>query len=90
MDLYREKYIGFGPTLAVEKLTEEDQLPAISRETLRLWLREAGLWQRHRRHRPYRKRREPKHCFGELVQLDGSPHPWFGDASRLQLPDEHG
>ena len=79
VDLYREKYLGFGPTLAVEKLTEEDQLPVISRETLRLWLLEAGLWQRHRRHRPYRKRREPRHCFGELVQLDGSHHPWFGD-----------
>ena len=76
---YREVYQGFGPTLAVEKLSEEDHLPPISRETLRLWLLEAGLWQRHRRHRPYRKRREPKHHFGELVQFDGSPHPWFGE-----------
>jgi transposase len=76
---YREVYQGFGPTLAVEKLSEEDHLPPISRETLRMWLLEAGLWQRHRRHRPYRKRREPKHHFGELVQLDGSPHPWFGE-----------
>lgn len=79
LNRYREVYQGFGPTLTVEKLSEEDQLPAISRETLRLWLLEAGLWQRHRRHRPYRKRREPKHHFGELVQLDGSPHPWFGE-----------
>src|SRR5512137_461170 len=31
LDLYREKYEGFGPTLAAEKLAEEDQLPAISR-----------------------------------------------------------
>jgi len=76
---YREVYQGFGPTLAVEKLIEEDHLAAISRETLRQWLLEAGLWQRHRRHRPYRKRREPKHHFGELVQMDGSPHPWFGE-----------
>ncbi len=76
---YRELYQGFGPTLAVEKLQEEDRLPPISRETLRRWLLEAGLWQRHRRHRPYRKRREPKHHFGELVQLDGSFHPWFGE-----------
>ena len=28
---------------------------------------------------PYRKWREPKHHFGELVQLDGSHHPWFGE-----------
>jgi molybdenum-dependent DNA-binding transcriptional regulator ModE len=79
LDRYREVYQGFGPTLAVEKLAEEDHLPPISRETLRLWLLEAGLWQRHRRHRPYRKRREPKHHFGELLQLDGSHHPWFGE-----------
>jgi hypothetical protein len=79
LNRYREVYQGFGPTLAVEKLVEEDQLPPISRETLRQWLLEAGLWQRHRRHRPYRKRREPKHHFGELLQLDGSHHPWFGE-----------
>jgi hypothetical protein len=79
LNRYREAYQGFGPTLAVEKLSEEDRLAPISRETLRLWLLEAGLWQRHRRRRPYRKRREPKHHFGELVQLDGSHHRWFGE-----------
>lgn len=79
LDRYREIYQGFGPTLAVEKLVEEDHLRPISRETLRLWLLEAGLWRRHRRRGPYRKRREPKHHFGELLQLDGSHHPWFGE-----------
>jgi transposase len=76
---YQEAYGGFGPTLACEKLVEEDGFAPVSRETLRLWLKEAGLWQRQRRRGPYRKRREPKHHFGELVQLDGSPHPWFGE-----------
>ena len=76
---YRETYHGFGPTLACEKLVEEDGFAPISRETLRLWLLEAGLWQRHRRRAPYRKRREPMHHFGELVQMDGSPHRWFGE-----------
>ena len=79
LDRYREAYKGFGPTLAAEKLVEEDGFGPISRETLRLWLLEAGLWQRHRRRSPYRKRREPKHHFGELLQLDGSHHPWFGE-----------
>jgi transposase len=78
LDRYREVYQGFGPTLAAEKLDEEDHL-SLSRETLRLWLLEDGLWQRQRRHRPYRKRREPKHHFGELLQLDGSFHRWFGE-----------
>ena len=79
LNRYREVYQGFGPTLAAEKLVEEDGLGPISRETLRLWLLEAGLWRRHRRRSPYRKRREPKHHFGELLQLDGSHHPWFGE-----------
>ena len=79
LDRYREVYQGFGPTLACEKLAEEDGFRAISRETLRLWLLEEGLWQRHRRRGPYRKRREPRQHFGELVQLDGSLHRWFGE-----------
>jgi transposase len=76
---YREIYHGFGPTLACEKLVEEDGLAPISRETLRGWLLEAGLWERQRRRGPYRKRREPMAHFGELVQMDGSPHRWFGE-----------
>jgi len=78
LERYQAVYTGFGPTLAVEKLVEEDHFEPLSRETLRLWLVEAGLWQRHRRRKPYRKRREPRHHFGELLQMDGSPHPWFG------------
>src|SRR5512136_529246 len=58
VDRYRTVYEGFGPTLAAEKLAEQDGFPLISRETLRLWLLEAGLWRRHRRRSPYRQRRE--------------------------------
>ncbi len=39
--------------------------------------KEAGLWQRQRRRKPYRQRREAKAHFGELVQLDGSFHEWL-------------
>jgi len=41
--LVREHYADFGPTLAREKLQERHGL-AIGRETLRLLMREAGLW----------------------------------------------
>jgi transposase len=74
----RERYPDFGPTFASEKLAA-DGLP-IKRERLRLAMIEAGLWQRSRRRRraphPPRERRPQ---FGELVQGDGSPHPWFED-----------
>lgn len=74
--LYQEKYQGFGPTLTSEKLSELDGIP-VSKETVRLYLLEAGLWQKSRKGRKHRQWRERKwHC-GEMVQMDGSPHDWF-------------
>jgi hypothetical protein len=73
---YREKLDGFGPTLAAEKLLELEGIK-ISDETLRLWLIETGDWQKQRKGRKYRQWRERKHCFGEMIQMDGSHHDWF-------------
>src|SRR5437870_6038510 len=79
--LVREKYGGpvgerFGPTLAAEHLASEDG-QRVDAETLRRWMREEGLWSRERRRRRHRRRRERKEHFGELVQMDGSFHPWL-------------
>jgi transposase len=79
--LVREKYSGavderFGPTLAAEHLASEDGVH-VHHDTLRRWMLAAGLWSRTRKRSPYRRRRERKAHFGELVQLDGSFHPWF-------------
>ena len=79
--LVREKYSGavderFGPTLAAEHLASEDGL-TVDHETLRRWMLAAGLWSRARKRSPHRRRRERKAHFGELVQMDGSFHPWF-------------
>jgi transposase len=41
--LLREHYADFGPTLAAEKLGERHDV-RVSRETLRGWMRQAGLW----------------------------------------------
>ena len=41
--LVREFYPDFGPTLAAEKLAERHDL-RVSRETLRNWMRQAGIW----------------------------------------------
>ena len=70
------RYEDFGSTLAAEHLASDDGLK-VHAETLRRWRREAGLWQRQRRRKPYRQRREAKAHFGELVQMDGSFHPWL-------------
>jgi transposase len=77
LERYQEKYSGFGPTLAAEKLEEEGL--EVDHETLRRWLLASGLLQRTRRRGPHRSRRERKQHFGELVQLDGSHHRWMED-----------
>ncbi len=71
-----ERYADFGPTLAAEYLQNEGL--TVSRETLRSWMIEAGLWRasRKRRQKPHPPRaRRPR--LGELVQIDGSLHDWF-------------
>ena len=79
LEIIRSKYHDFGPTFAAEKLTELHEI-TVSKETLRKWMIEAGIWEsrierKKRVHQP-RNRRE---CFGELIQIDGSLHWWFED-----------
>jgi Helix-turn-helix domain len=77
MDLVREHYADFGPTLAAEKLGERHHL-RLGVETLRQWMIADGLWidRRHRLPSPHQPRRR-RECLGELVQIDGSEHAWF-------------
>jgi len=77
LDLIKEKYEDFGPTLAHEKLTEEHQLQ-LSRESVRRIMIEEGVWKPKRAKQPSaHQMRERRACFGELVQIDGSDHDWF-------------
>ena len=68
--------MGFGPTLASEKLLERDGI-RISKEKLRQLMMVHGLWQRKRRRREVHRWRERKAYFGEMVQMDGSHHDWL-------------
>lgn len=74
---YEERYQGFGPTFASEKLEEEGL--KVDHETLRRWLIKEGRWQRQRKRGRHRERRERRKHFGELVQIDGSHHRWWGE-----------
>ncbi len=81
LDLVRGRYTDFGPTLACEKLTEQHGFD-LSRETLRRWMVDAGLWiSRSQRQRRAHQPRQRRSCFGELVQIDGCEHAWFEDRS---------
>ena len=77
VDLIKDNYKDFGPTLAHEKLTEVHQLP-ISRESVRRIMIEEQIWKPKRAKRPeVHQMRERRACFGELIQIDGSDHAWF-------------
>ncbi|MET3854783.1 ISNCY family transposase [Rhizobium sp. OAE497] len=78
MTLVRERYADFGPTLATEKLAERDGL-RVSRETVRGWMSEAGLWLSRKQRRTFHQPRLRREAYGELVQIDGSEHRWFED-----------
>mgnify|MGYP000335681809 CR=1 FL=1 len=77
LSLLKTKYQGFGPTLAHEKLVEKDKLK-LSVESVRKIMIEEDLWKPHKLKKVVTHQlRERRACFGELVQIDGSPHDWF-------------
>lgn len=86
LELVRDHYADFGPTLACEHLLERHSV-ALSKETLRGLMIEAGLWiPRGARRAALHQPRERRACLGELVQIDGSLHDWFeqrGEACAL-------
>jgi len=84
VELYKVRYMGFGPTFASEKLAADGF--AVSDETLRNWLLDAKIWQPKRQRDVHRQRRDRRECFGELVQADGSHHDWLeGRGPRMVL-----
>lgn len=73
-------YIGFGPTLAAEKLWDRDKIK-VSDETIRTIMVKNNLWKakvrkKNKQHREWRPRRDN---YGTMVQYDGSYHHWFGE-----------
>jgi transposase len=83
--LLRSRYPDFGPTLATEKLAIEGV--SLSVETVRQLLIGEGLWKAKAVRRPViHQLRERRARWGELVQIDGSPHDWFeGRAPKCTL-----
>lgn len=86
LNLLKTKYQGFGPTLAHEKLVEKEKLK-LSDESVRKLMIAEGLWKARKAKKvTVHQLRDRRACFGELVQIDGSPHDWFeGRAERCTL-----
>ena len=75
--LLKSVYDDFGPTLAAEKLAERDGIE-VSRETVRAMQVKLGLHKpKTRKAKRVHALRERRPRFGELIQIDGSPHDWF-------------
>jgi len=79
LELHRTAFSDYNDYHFAEALEEEYQLK-VNPETLRRWLRAADIApkRRHRSVSNHRRRRERRSRFGELVFIDGSPHPWLG------------
>lgn len=78
LELVRQNYRDFGPTLAAEALQARHGLE-VSRETLRKWMVESGLWLSRKQRRSFHQPRLRREHYGELIQIDGSEHRWFED-----------
>jgi transposase len=78
LDLAATTYAQFNFSHLADILAEEHRI-YLSDETLRRWLRPLGHGRAPRRGK-HRRRRTRRSREGELLFLDGSPHPWFGPA----------
>lgn len=80
ISLSNSKYANSNDSHFTELLMEREGIE-VSRETVRKLRRSSGQKpKRRRRPRKHRSRRPRKPCQGMLVQWDGSPHKWFGNA----------
>ena len=74
----KDGYAGLNDTHLSELLAEREGI-CLSRATVQRILRGAGLESPRKRRAPrFRSRRARRAAEGMLVQLDGSPHRWFG------------
>ena len=74
--LYRERYAGFNGRHFHEIVRREHGV-TLSYSYVKQALQQAGLLPTRKPRGRHRRRREPRACFGELLHLDGSRHPWL-------------
>lgn len=77
--LIKEKYFDVNLQHLAELLKKNENI-IVKRETLRSWAHDIHHVKRAKRRRiKVRKKRERMESPGLLLQMDGSPHLWFGD-----------
>lgn len=79
LEIIKERYFDYGPTLVKEKLEEKHEL-RLSKETIRQLMIKEGLWEAKKaKKRKIYARRTRRSRYGELQQIDGSYEYWFED-----------
>ena len=77
--LIKDKYFDLNLLHLAEQLAENEHI-VVKRETLRGWAHDIHHVKRAKRRRSHvRKRRERMAAPGLMMQMDGSPHRWFGN-----------
>src|SRR5947208_9366044 len=74
--LYQDGYRGWN-VRHFYRFARREHGVTLSYSFVRLALQEAGLVRKGHARGRHRRRREPRPCFGELLQLDGSTHAWL-------------
>jgi len=74
--LYRERYAGFNGR-HFHEIARREHGVKLSYSFVKKALQGAGLLKKGRVRGRHRRRREPRPCFGEMLHLDGSLHPWL-------------
>lgn len=89
INLWKEKYspAGFNFSHFTEKLNEIEGIK-VSKDTVRRLLRSESLTAKPiQKRKKYHKQRERRKTFGELLQLDTSPHDWLSTGKKYHLID---
>jgi transposase len=74
--LYRERFVGFNGR-HFHQIARREHGVKLSYSFVKRALQEAGLLPKYRARGRHRRRREPRACFGEMLLVDGSRHPWL-------------
>ena len=86
----REKYPDFNMSHCREKLRDDEKI-FVQPETFRKWCHEIHHVKRKKRRRAIaRYHRNRMQSTGQMIQMDGSPHKWFGgkDATLISALDD--
>jgi transposase len=77
VEIIEEKFPDVPPLQVSEYLSDHYGI-TMSKETVRQIMMNNGLWEAQSQKVHHRRYRERRSCYGELLQMDTSKHPWFG------------